>query len=1075
MTTGTAPTAQAEAAEAAGPPREHERGAWEDGAVGHRVSCPEFVGRDRELGMLGVALDAAAGGRAATVLVGGDAGIGKTRLVDELGIRAAEAGALVATGVCVPIDGGGLPYGPVVGILRDIARQLGAAAAADALGALAPGLELEPPGAAAAARTYSLVTRVADEMAKTRSFEAILACLTGLADRSPLVLVLEDLHWADSASAELVGFLTRNLTDARVLLVGTYRADELGPGHRLHTWLGELGRHARVVGLHLDGLDRDETTALIAGILGRPPDWALADGVWTRSQGNPFFAEELTAARHRTSLSPELTGLLANRVEGLSDEAGRLLRVVATAGGAASHRLLAHLGVVDADALDGALAEAVGRQVLVVDESRSGYRFRHALFREVVDGALLPGEKSRLHRLIAVALHDDASLWPEPAVPTGTAAGTAGVPGRATGTAGTSSSPAGAAGVNGLGHRAAELAAHWWAAGEWSEALDASVTAAGAATAVWAFPEAHAHLERALAALDRVPAGNGRPPPHDRLGLLEAASDAAYLAGADQRSVDLAREAIAGTDADAEPGRAARYLALLGRNALAIGDSDVAFDAYRRAAALVAAAPPSVSSARVLAEEARGLMLMSRFREAEQRSHRALTVAAEVGARAEEGHVLYTLGCCRASLGHHDEGIELVRRALAMAEELASPDDLNRAYMGLSSLLVEAGRLEQAVAVVFDAAAAGDELWGFRMNGAAGNGVDALVRLGRHDEAEALLARAGERGVGTCTAAPPLLRATMAIRCGRLDEADRCLATADELTARLADVQTRAVFHMHAAELALTRHRPEDALAEVERALALAAPTDDETFLPEMAALAVRCLADAHDGARARGRPFDVEAARERALGFVREADRIVAAAGGRGGQAPPRSRAWAATAAAEHSRLAEPDPDLWAGAAVCWDDAREPHPAAHCRWREAEALLASSGVGVGRARAHDCLQHAWRASAELGARPLSEAIEGLARRARIPLRPADPGVHGDDGQQDEAARIAGLADDLGLTRREVEVLGELAAGRTDREIGELLYISRKTASVHVSNLLRKLNVANRVEAGGIGQAHGLG
>jgi DNA-binding CsgD family transcriptional regulator len=989
-------------------------------SVGHRVSCPDFVGRAEELHLLTAAFESVAAGRAITVLVGGDAGIGKTRLVDEFCERARAEGALVATGVGVPIDGGGLPYGPVVGVLRDIVRQLGESAAAGILGLLASGLGLGVPGSGEAAHVYAAGPRVADDLAKTRLFESILACFTKLAAESVIVLVFEDLQWADSASAELLSFLTRNLTDARVLIIGTYRSEEFGRDHQLRPWLRELGRHPRVTALHLDGLDREEMAALIAGILGHAPDWALVDAVWARSQGNAFFAEELTAARQSPSLSTAFQGVIMTRVEGLSTEAQQLLRVVAAAGATAEHQLLSAVGVLDAASLDDALVETVDKQILVVDASHEGYRYRHALLREAVYDALLPGERARLHRNIATALTADALLDHA-----------------------------------GSRHRAAELAAHWWAAGEWAEALESSMSAADEAIAVWAFPEALAHLERALSALGRLPHAAG-----DRLRLLEKASDVAYTVGDGQRAVELIREAINRVDAETDPSNAARYYALLGRNAWAIGDSEAAFDAYRQAAALVPADPPSVELARVLAEEARGLMLVSRFAEAELRCHDAMAVAEAVGSLADVGHVRCTLGVCRASLGYHDEGIGLVREAMAIAEELANADDLNRAYTCLSSVLVESGRLEEGAALVFDSVAVGEEFWGVRLNGASANSADALVRLGRHEQADALLAQTANRGVGSCTAQPSLSGATMAIRRGRVDDAVRLLATAEEFTSRLADVQTRGVFHIQTAELALLEGRPDDAYDECERALALAAGTADETFRPEMCALAVRCLADRFDQARVLGQPFDDDKARLLALGFVQEAERLVAAPVERGGRCTPRAKALVATCAAEQSRLHESDPDLWAEAALRWEAAREPYPSAYCRWREAEALLERRGA---RIRADECLQNAWRASLDLGARPLTENIELLALRARIPLRDVDQ------------TASATAAVDLGLTQREVEVLGQLAAGRTDREIAELLFISKRTASVHVSNLLRKLGVANRVEAGKIGQAHRLG
>ncbi|MFI5041976.1 MAG: LuxR C-terminal-related transcriptional regulator, partial [Acidimicrobiales bacterium] len=545
-----------------------------------------------------------------------------------------------------------------------------------------------------------------------------------------------------------------------------------------------------------------------------------------------------------------------------------------------------------------------------------------------------------------------------------------------------------------------------------------------------------------------------------RLQLLEAASDAAYLAGAAQRSVDLARAAIGGADTSADPSSAARYYTLLGRNAWAIGDSDAAFDAYRQAVGLLPADPPSVELARVLAEEARGLMMMSRHREAEARCLGAINVAHAVGARAEEGHVLYTLGCCRASLGHYEEGIALVRDALAVAEELARPDDLNRAYMGLSSLLVESGRLEEGAAVALDCVAMGEQLYGVRLNGAAGNSADALTRLGRYDGAEALLVQVGNRGVGSCSGEMPLFRAPIALRRGRFDEVARLLAVADEETAGLSDVQRRGLFHMLAAELALEEGRPDDAYERVERALALAAGGDDATFTPEMCALGVRALADRLDDARARGRRLDADKVGLLAVGLVQEAAHIVAGLAAGGGRCAPWAAAFASMCLAEQSRVRTSDAGFWAEAVNAWEAAGEPYPAAYCRWREAEALLQGR---VGRSRANECLQQAWCVSAHLGALPLRERIERLAQRARIPLREVD---------QAEASNPSTLAGDLGLTRREVDVLPQLATGRTDREIAESLFISKKTASVHVSNLLRKLGVANRVEAGKVGQAH---
>lgn len=998
------------------------------GPVGHGVSSPDFVGRGEELGLLVAAFDAAAGGRAGAVLVGGAAGIGKTRLVEEFCRLARDRGALTATGVCVPVAGGGLPYGPVAGLVRDIGRQLGDAAA-DLLEPMAEGLRSALPGPGDPANsTLHPRQPTTDELVKTRRFEAFLTSVTTLAERSPLVLVFDDLQWADSSSAELLSFLTRNLTDARVLLVGTMRTDEVGPGDELRPWLAEFTRHNRVTDLHLDGLDHEEMTTLIGGVLGRQPDWTLVEAVWARSQGNPFFAEELTAAGPAPSLPPELARVIMTRVEGLSKKAQQLLRMAAIAGLVVEHRLLATVAdAFDADALDGALAEAIDGHILVVDESRSGYRFRHALLREAVEASLLPGERIRIHRRLAEALSADPSLVPAEAA-----------------------------------QRAATLAVHWWAAGEWAQAYAASRQAAEAARDVLAFPEALVHLERALAALARMPV-EARLGPADYLRLLDLAADVAYLAGAGARSVELCQMAIDASDGAGDPTSVARRYAMLGRSGWALGNSDAAMGAYRRAIELMPVDPPTVELAQVLAEEARGFMLQSRYTDSERVVREAIAVAQATGARAEESHAVNTLGCCRALSGHYDEGIDLLRQALAIAEEVGVPEHIDRAEVNLSEVLLDSDRVEEAAGFVFDRFPAADGRGVFRLNGASVNSANALIRLGRWADADTLLRAINDHDIGICVSSPQLVPLPLEVRRGRFDKAHSLLAEADELTAGLTIVQTRGSFHMLAAELALEEGRPDAAYEEVERALALAVGTENDTLPPEMCALGTRALADRLEYAAAHGLRCDADKLRLLADGLVQEVERLVAAQTARGTPPTRRTVAFAASCAAERSRLQSSDPELWANAAARWQTAGEPYQNAYCRWREAEALLESR---ADRYRAEECLQQAWRVTLELGAQPLRERIEGLAQRSRVALRNGD-GAEASDGST--------VATDLGLTPREIEVLGQLAEGKTDREIADTLFISKKTASVHVSNLLRKLDVANRIEAGKVGQAHRLG
>jgi ATP/maltotriose-dependent transcriptional regulator MalT len=376
-------------------------------------------------------------------------------------------------------------------------------------------------------------------------------------------------------------------------------------------------------------------------------------------------------------------------------------------------------------------------------------------------------------------------------------------------------------------------------------------------------------------------------------------------------------------------------------------------------------------------------------------------------------------------------------------------------------VLVAYGELEAAAALLFDSVAVDEALWGIRLNGTATNSGEALMRLGRYDETEALLAEVGTHALGVCQATPYLLAAPIAIYRGHFDRARELLESADQKTG-LDDVQLRADYFRRAAELAIAEGRYDDADHQVHRGLDLVAGVDELMIRPTLAYTGVMALADRHDEARSSGVTYDLDQLREAAARIVEDLNHVIETWRETGRTVAPSAIASAATAAAERSRLDRSDPELWLAAASLWANAREPYPAAYCRWREAEALLAGRS---GRQRAADSLGMARRTCVELATDPLLTRIERLAQRARIELdQPAETGPD----------RSTTIARDLGLTAREVEVLGQLAAGRTDREMADVLFISRKTASCHVSNLLRKLDVPNRVVAGRLGQDLGL-
>jgi len=336
------------------------------------------------------------------------------------------------------------------------------------------------------------------------------------------------------------------------------------------------------------------------------------------------------------------------------------------------------------------------------------------------------------------------------------------------------------------------------------------------------------------------------------------------------------------------------------------------------------------------------------------------------------------------------------------------------------------------------------------------------------DDADDVLSRMDARGTGVCVFGPHAAGAMVDLRRGRFAGAAQRLEWADELSSGgLRTAAAGGQFHLLEAELALEEGRSADASVAIEHALAATAGTDDNTYRPEMCAFGVRALADEYEAARSRGRRVDIDKFQRHAAALVELCERHVVVWGDDDGR-PSRFRALLATTEAEASRLQGSDADMWERAARRWDVASEPHNAAYCRWREAEALL---GSRAGRGRAVAATLAAWETSVRIGAEPLRARVERLAQRARIALEHADHSGVADD---DTSTLHRTVAEDLGLTAREVEVLVQLAVGRTDRQIGEELFISKKTVSVHVSNILRKLDAGNRVEAAEIGQRAGL-
>ena len=458
-----------------------------------------LVGRSDELAQLETLLDAAGGGDGGTVLISGRAGIGKSRLVAELSGRARSRGCTVLSGRCIQLVGVGLPDLPFADPLGPISRSPAVAALADQLQELPrlipdladPGT-LEPVGAN---RTDS----------RLRLFQEVFRVLQQLSAEQPVVLALEDLHWADASTLDLLAFLAHGVARARVLLLGTYRTEEVGLGAPLQRLVSGAIRARAAVSLELEPLGRDDVEALVRVSSETRPSDSLVDAIFARSEGNPLFAKELLAATTRgdAALPPVLRDMLLADVARLDANSRAVLRVAAAARRDAPYELLAAVSPLDELALAEALRQAVEHDLFVPDQTAGTFRFRHALFAEAVYDTLLPGEREVLHERIARALTEEPRLALR-------------------------------------GAASAEAAQHWAAARRPQEALAASLEAAKEAEQISGLTEALGHLERVLALWDEVPdaeelAGIALP------AVITRAAQLASLSAESEDEMDLRR------------------------------------------------------------------------------------------------------------------------------------------------------------------------------------------------------------------------------------------------------------------------------------------------------------------------------------------------------------------------------------------------------------------------------------------------------------------------------------------------------------------------------------------------------
>ncbi|MGI5244999.1 helix-turn-helix transcriptional regulator [Dactylosporangium sp. CA-139066] len=897
---------------------------------------PAFVGRGDELDRLRRRLTDVRDGEARTVLVSGEAGVGKSRLLREFSAIARTAGAHVLHGSCDESLGESVPYVALTEALEGFGSEHG-----DAAG------ELGGPSYAMLAGLFDGTGRPAPLSTQHQVFLAVRRMLDRIGERAPAVLILEDLHWADPSTVGLVGALARAQPEGRrVLLVCSHRPIAAMLDTPLWRLLGNADFLRRVEQFLLPVFTKAELRRFMSEVVGGPVLPELVERCFAWSEGIAFHAELLTASHAleepANALPQEVTGAMMAQLAQISPATRKMLWVAAVAGRRMSHGLLRTVSGLPAAELDEALQESLEQRILVEDRTSGVYAFRHALLREAVYRSRATGSTQELHAQIAESLAADPRLS--------------------------------------LGHERtidAEQAYHWDRAGRWPEALAAAVRAGRAAEQTLAFPSAELQFARALQLWDDVADAEQRTG-LSRVRVLTAAANAARWSGHIAKAVEHAQAAIALVDPAVDPDLAGLLHERLANHLWEVGRSAESQLAYDQAARLLEDRPPSAVKARVLAALALRDLRAGHHAAGFGKAEEALAMARAVGARAEEGRALNVSGLALGIGDDPEAGVARLEAAIDIARQVHNLEDLFRAYSNLGLVLEHAGRLDEAADTNRKGLAEARQLDLQDSRQAAvlaNNASTALAMLGRWDEAEAVIDETAlSRPVGE-SLYPRLTLAEIQIARGRFMQARDLLDSVAALAQGTNDVRFQGPLHAYQAELALWQDRPAAAIRHVRDGIEHVRGGENAVEQLRLLALGLRAAADqaAADAAEAAASA----ATGDRLMLLVESAVDAAETA-----EIEQLVRLYTV----ERNRIRGEDTAAqWKQVVQGWVDLGRRYPAAYARWREAEAAY-RSGDGPG---AREAARAAHTTACHLGAEPLRRRVEALAERAGFELATA--------------------------------------------------------------------------------------